>query len=109
MTVACILACLLAAPDEGRAAPAIVQSARPTEAEAFAADELAGFLRRVTGKESLRAAEPGFGGGPAIYVGQTDFAARRGVDFARLDPEEWVIRSADGALILSGGRPRPQS
>ncbi len=108
MMIACVLGCLLAGPLQAGPdpAPTVVQSARPTPAEAFAADELAGFLRRVTGKESPRAAEPDFKGGPAIYVGQTDFAARRGVDVARLDPEEWVIRSVDGALLVSGGRPR---
>ena len=72
----------------------IVQAAQPTEAEAFAAQELADFLQRSTGAAPRIVKEADFSGGPAIYVGQTEFAARQAIDFARLEAEEWVVRSA---------------
>jgi hypothetical protein len=92
--------------EDGKIDAVIVQSARPTEAEAFAATELADFLKRVTGAELPIVKESDFKGGRAIYLGQTDFAALQNIDFAKLDPEEWVIRSARDSLVISGGRPR---
>ena len=58
-TLACCLLPLLlreAGPDHvqkesGKTGVVIVQSARPTEAESFAAGELARFLGRITGAE----------------------------------------------------------
>jgi len=92
--------------DDGKSDAVIVQSAQPTEAEAFAAQELADFVQRSTGAAPPIVKETDFAGGKAMYVGQTEFAARQEIDFARLGAEEWVIRSAKGSLILCGGRPR---
>lgn len=79
----------------------------PTEAEAYAAQELATFLKKVTGagfavvKEG--AAPPS---GPRIYIGWTDFASRHTADGARLGDEEWVVRTVGPDLVITGGRPR---
>jgi hypothetical protein len=90
----------------GKSDVVIVQSAQPTEAEAFAAQELADFVRRSTGAAPPIVKEIDFAGGKAMYVGQTEFAASQKIDFGKLGAEEWVIRSAKGSLILCGGRPR---
>ena len=84
----------------------IVQATEPTQAEAFAAAELADFIKQSTGADLAVVKESDFSGEHAIYVGQTRFAGKSGIDFAKLGPEEWIIRSVDGSVILSGGRPR---
>jgi hypothetical protein len=75
-------------------------------AEKFAAEELRTFLSRVTGADFVLTAEDGSAAVPGIYVGWTSFARNRGIDFRQLGEEEWIIRTADDSLILTGGRPR---
>lgn len=85
----------------------IVQSAVPTEAEMFAAKELANFLHRSTGATFQVVKESDLEGDrPALFVGQTEFAGTQGIDFGSLGPEEWFIRVVDQNLIVGGGRPR---
>ena len=64
-------------------------------------------MKKMTGAEfplkSENALQPGQS--KAIYVGQTDYA-KKYVDFSSLGEEEWVIKTQDGNLILTGGRPR---
>jgi hypothetical protein len=86
----------------------IIVKQAPIPAEVTAANELAKYLKAATGaefkivKESNAATDK-----QAIYVGQTEYAAANGVDFNKLGQEEWVIKTtANGNLILSGGRPR---
>lgn len=86
---------------------AIVQGRAPSEAESFAAKELADYLQKVTG-----AAFPVVTEGDkmplshGIYVGWTDFASGQGINLSALDKEEWILRAAGDNLILTGGRPR---
>lgn len=57
---------------------------------------LARYLGKVTGAEFTVVGEDAVKAGTrAIYVGQTRFAAAQGIDFGKLDREEWVIRSVD--------------
>ena len=92
--------------ENGKSDAVIVQSAKPTAAEAFAATELADFIRRSTGVTLPIVKETDFEGGKAIYVGQTQLAAKQHVDFAKLGPEQWIIRRLDSGLMIAGGRPR---
>ncbi|MBC8443164.1 hypothetical protein H8D79_00410, partial [PVC group bacterium] len=92
---------------QGKTHHSIVQSVKATEPEEFAAQELAAFLSRVTGAAFSVVSEASLpGGARGIYVGWTEYAARSGIDAAKLREEEWVIRSVGEDLILSGGRPR---
>jgi len=93
---------------DGKTDYTIVQSSRVTEPEKFAAQELAMFLKRVIGAEFPVVSEDSLTGDDAkrIYVGWTDHAARNGIDTAKLDEEEWVIRTIGDCLVLTGGRPR---
>ncbi len=76
-------------------------------AEEFAAKELREHLNRVTGAVfSTRCETAADIPARGIYVGPTAFAAARGVDFAELGDEEWIIRSYGENLVLAGGRPR---
>lgn len=90
----------------GKTDYAIVRGASASEAEAFAATELASYLEKATGtsvpviEESKLAS-----GGRGIYVGWTDFAKTHGIEPSKLDAEEWIIQSVGKDLILTGGRP----
>jgi len=92
---------------DGKARAVVVVGDAPTSAEKAAAGELAAYLQKVTGAAFATVAEAEAPkAGAAIYVGDTDFARRQGIDPAKLGPEEWVIRTVGDALILTGGRPR---
>jgi hypothetical protein len=91
----------------GRPAAAIVTTDQPTPAEVTAAQELAGYLGKITGSTFTiqpERAHPLDSAG--IYIGPTRAALKAGVDCSKLGPEEWVIRTTGPDLILAGGRPR---
>lgn len=76
-----------------------------TAAERFAAEELALFLKKITGALFPIVKEDEHDG-PGIYVGQTQRAADIGIEFGKLSEEEWILRTTKDDLILTGGRPR---
>ena len=84
----------------------VVNSAGAIPAEKTAAKELAEYLKKITGAEFATVEEKEFKGGPAVYVGWTDFAKSKGAEFAGFDQEESLLRTVDGSLIVGGGRPR---
>ena len=91
----------------GQALLTIVTAEAPITAEETAVEELTTYLQKMTGAKFAVISEGEFAGtGAALYVGQTAFAREAGVDFAALGEEEWVIRTVDGSLIITGGRPR---
>jgi len=104
------LSCLALALSALAALPAmgatVVTGPSPTLPEQTAARELVAYLAKATGKAVPPAAEPKAGTAPRIYVGHTRFAASHAIDPSKLGPEEWVMRSVGGDLILTGGRPR---
>jgi len=86
---------------------AIVQADEATVPEQTAVEELIAYLQKTTGATFEVVGESGARQDqPAIYVGQTAFAKSHGIDVGALGPEESVLRSVPGALILTGGRPR---
>ena len=92
---------------DGKALMSIVIHADAIPAERTAADELQTYLAKVTGAEfavidESRAATDS----PNIYLGQTGFAADHKIDVAALGEEESVLRTVDGNLVITGGRPR---
>jgi hypothetical protein len=91
----------------GKTEYVIVSAAAPTAAEIYAVQELAAYLGRVTGATFNVLPESGsLPAAPRLYVGQTAFAAARGIDLAALGDEEWVIRTVGADLLIAGGRPR---
>jgi hypothetical protein len=91
----------------GQSDYAIVQSASPTAAEGFAAEDLSAHLQKITGARFAVLPETAAAMPPcAIYVGWTDFARRQGIDVTALGDDEWVIKSCGKNLVLTGGRPR---
>lgn len=91
---------------DGTAALRVVLPHDPIPAERTAARELAEHLERASGARFEIVEEPQTGAdGPAIFVGPTRFA-RRTAAAGESGPEDWRIRTADGSLVLDGGRPR---
>ena len=78
-------------------------NAKPTEARA--ASELAAYLKRITDVEYQIVEENAVAEGQkTVYTGQSAYAAKAGIDFSKLAPEEWIIQmQPDGNLILTGG------
>lgn len=93
--------------ENGKTQYQIIQSDQATEAEKYAALELAEFLKRVSGASFSITTESFFkGSGPGIYVGWTKYAKQNGINSANLGEEEWIIRTDGKNLIITGGRPR---
>lgn len=91
----------------GKTEYVVISAQVATEAEAYAARELADYLGRITRATIPVVAENNPVTAPRrIFVGWTDFAARHKIDAARLGDEEWVIRTVEPDLMIVGGRPR---
>ena len=79
---------------------------KPAGFDRQAADDLRHYLGKMTGADFRIVAESEVPAGKkAIYVGQTAYAGKAGVDLGQLTAEEWVIKNAGENLILSGGKP----
>ncbi|MBI2298512.1 MAG: DUF4838 domain-containing protein [Armatimonadetes bacterium] len=88
-------------------APAVIVARDATAAEQTAAREVCDYLGKVTGTRLSPVSEANATATRnRIYVGPTAAAAKRGIDAARLGPEEWIVRTAGSDLYLIGGRPR---
>ncbi|MBU0638981.1 MAG: DUF4838 domain-containing protein [Planctomycetes bacterium] len=92
--------------DGGVGQAAVVVVADATEAERHAADELAGFLKQVTGGE-FAVGEQAEAGRSRLLVGPgAARLAAREFSTDTLGAEGLVIRTVGNDLILAGGRPR---
>ena len=83
----------------------IVLAKEAIPAERTAADELAGYLGKITGGTFAVVEESAASSGPCLYVGPTAFARAHGLDTI-WGPERWALRSVGSDLVLVGGRPR---
>src|SRR5512137_1553654 len=90
----------------GQAKARIVVASGASETERFAADELALFLHIVTGATFPVVEDPGEPGGRLLVGLGAAKAAAPALDGSALAPEEIVVRSAGGDLVLVGGSPR---
>lgn len=84
----------------------IVLPRNATLSEKTASQELSSYLARVTGSRFTVQRENERVQSPAIFVGNTEFAKRAGVNTGALASEEWQIRTRNGSLILTGGGTR---
>src|SRR6185436_18464177 len=82
--------------------------AEATPPEQHALHELAVHLEEITGARFVVSPNDGEAPENAIIVGQGSLATKLfpEIDFPRLGPEEFVIRTRGGRLLLAGGRPR---
>jgi hypothetical protein len=85
----------------------IVYAIDAIDPEKKAADELKTYLTKIFGVDySLQAEDKVLDGASAIYVGQTAFARKAGLDFTQISEEEYIIRTVVPNLIIGGGQPR---
>lgn len=95
--------------DGGRTACVIKIDRQATAPERHAAEELARFLREISGATFIvqETEGPGTDAGPTIRVGP---GAAAGIipaaEVARLGQEGYILRTKDQALAIAGGRPR---
>ncbi|MCX7800969.1 MAG: DUF4838 domain-containing protein [Fimbriimonadales bacterium] len=93
---------------DGRAMASILVHSDATPTERFAAEELAGHLREMTGAPfEVRAADR-LPTGACIVVGPGPMAkgAAPGIDLDRFGAEELIRSCREGRILLAGGRPR---
>jgi hypothetical protein len=84
----------------------VVHSDGAIPAEKTAAKELSNYLKKITGVDFAPVEEKEFEGGPAIYVGWTEFAKKKAIDFSSFGEEQSMHYTAGQSLIVGGGRPR---
>ncbi len=92
---------------DGRTPYVIVEAEDAVEPETFAAQELSAYLTRIVGAPFCVVSESDVAADVhGIYVGQTRFAARNGIDVSRLGDEEWELRTIGSDIVVAGGWPR---
>lgn len=77
----------------------VVPPRAPKPWETTAARELTDYLSRRVGDCRLTVA----GATPRFHVGDTDFAATKGLSGTNLKDEEWVVRSFGSDVVINGG------
>ena len=83
----------------------LVAGKNPGRLEKIAAAELQAFFRKIYGKELKCIPEEQAKGKNAVYLGNTLFAGKQGIDASKADKEEWILRTVGRNLIISGGKP----
>ena len=85
----------------------IVVPENANKIEIRAANQFAAYIGKAAGFVPVIVREKDFDKkNRAIYIGQTAFAASQKINFAKLDREEWIIRTVNDNLIITGGYPR---
>jgi hypothetical protein len=106
---ACAVRCgQLVLAQDGRTNYQIVTHDRATAPQRHAAQELASFLKQISGADFPVVRQADWSGGPAIFVGPS-VAARQvapGLYVGDLGHDGFVIRTSPPHLILAGGEPR---
>ena len=89
---------------DGKAQAMIVIPDKPLPVEQYAAQELAYHVQKATGVALTVAKEGEAPANPAarVYLGGTTAAAKSGLAGDKLAPEEFVLRTAPGALFIVG-------
>ena len=93
---------------DGRTDYQIVTHDRATAPQRHAAQELASFLKQISGADFPVVRQADWSGGPAVFVGPS-VAARQfapGLSVRDLGHDGFVIRTSPPHLLLVGGEPR---
>lgn len=110
MAWAVLLPCFLRAMvlvENGKAlADIVINSEKSSIVEKNASVELQKFLEEATGARLVIREESSPGKAKAIIVGDSTFAEKHGIPVTGFGKEEWLIRSVDGNLVITGGKPR---
>ena len=77
----------------------------PSELEKRAQSELQLFWQKIYGKKLIEIPESQSSQKSVIYLGRTGFAQKNKIDHTSLGEEEWLLKTVEDDLIVSGGRP----
>ena len=83
----------------------LVTDASLSRLEKIAVEELQLFYRKIYRKELRTIPASQTAGKSVIYLGNTAFAAKNGVDCRKAAEEEWILKTVGDDLIIAGGRP----
>ena len=83
----------------------LVTGEKPVRLETMAEKELCLFYQKIYGKELKKITEKEADGKSVIFLGNTEFARKNGVDPDSAGKEEWILKTVGDDLIISGGRP----
>ena len=91
----------------GKALFKIVLPEQHNKFDVFAAEDLQSYLGRMAGASFQVVKETELASGEAaIYLGQTQAAAKLGLSVEKFAREEWCIKcNGDNSLIIAGGQP----
>ena len=89
------------------AAAVVVTPKSPAPMEKSAADDMAFFLGKMTGRSDFCVVEEDSApiNGVAVYVGDTKAARNAGVTADGLGPQDYRVRTARNRVFIVGGRP----
>ncbi|OQA86672.1 MAG: hypothetical protein BWY31_01216 [Lentisphaerae bacterium ADurb.Bin242] len=90
--------------DQGKPLCVIAIPEQMNQFENLALKDLQSYLEKMTGAPFSVVPENKVKGA-AVYLGQTEYAKKHGVDFSKLGKEEWVLKESGNNLIIAGGRP----
>ncbi|MEO6034637.1 MAG: DUF4838 domain-containing protein [Verrucomicrobiota bacterium] len=94
--------------DQGKSKYTIVVPADAIASERYAAEELQRYLEKMSGAKLPIAASSQNSSAHEIILGDDPRLARVGakIDYAKLGPDGFVVRTDGNRLFISGGRPR---
>lgn len=101
-----LAACLVLLFSLAAGAVGIVVPREPLPATVTAAEELKTHLEKSLDAKIAVVREGAAVPGPQIYVGDTGFARKAGIDFSKYGMEESLIRAVGPDIVIGGGRPR---
>ncbi len=84
----------------------LIVPANAPEVDKTAAQELTEHLTAATGEKFAIANEEQNIDGRKIYLGNTGFSRKNGVDFNQFGHEEYLLKAVGNDLIIGGGAPR---
>ena len=95
----------------GKATAVVVTADDPTGVARYAARELVQHVRKATGQQLKIVKESKIPTGFAsrIFVGVTKAAGKQGIDAAKMKPDEYVLRTANGDLYIVGKEDRKRT
>src|ERR1044071_10172273 len=115
--LACCFLCLftstrafasLTLADNGQTKYTIVLPANPIPSERYAAEELQRYLERISGAKLPILTDTGPLASREILLGDNAHlrTLKQKIDFNKLGPDGFVLRTEGGKLVIAGGRPR---
>jgi hypothetical protein len=93
--------------ENGKSDYVVIKADKASPAEELASEELCFHLSRITGNEFKAVKESEIKNTvKGIYVGWTQYAKSQEIYPEKLSSEEWIIKTVDRNIVITGGRTR---